>query len=448
MSAAGAMWRARDRVLRRDGERRVPPARWAWPAAIGALGLAWYAADSLRHRREGAFGYDLRQDIEVGSDDFIRASEALTGAPISHGNDVELLINGDEIFPAFLETVRGAEKTLNVETYVYWRGEIADEVAGAICERAEAGVDCNVALDALGAAKMNRDLVGRMKEAGVRVVYFRPPKPYALRRLANRTHRRLLVADGRVGMTGGVGIAEEWTGNAEDPDHWRDTHVRVRGPVVRGMQGAFAEHWLEATGQVLAGDGYLPDLDPVEGGGDVQFVRSKSGVGDTNVEALYYLSIASAKRSIDLTAAYFVPRPAFVEALTKAAESGVKVRILVPGPHIDKGFVRVAGRAAYRELLQAGVEMFEYQPTMLHAKTLAVDGVWSSVGTVNFDNRSFQLHDEVTLCVSDEQFTGKLSRRFEDDLERSERIDPERWDGRGPAQRVAETATTVLRREL
>jgi cardiolipin synthase len=448
MSAADALSAARDRVMRRDDESRLPPARWAWPAAIGTLGLAWYAADSLRHRREGAFGYDLRQDIEVGSHDFIRASEALTGAPISHGNDVDLLINGDEIFPAFLETVRGAEKTLDVETYVYWRGDIAGEVAGAICERSQAGVECNVTLDALGAAKMKRDLVAQMKDAGVRVVYFRPPKPYALRRLANRSHRRLLIADGRIGMTGGVGIAEEWTGNAEDPDHWRDTHVRVRGPVVRGMQGAFAEHWLEATGEVLAGEGYLPDLDPVDDGGDVQFVRSKSGVGDTNVEALYYLSIASAKRSIDLTAAYFVPRPAFVEALTKAAESGVKVRILVPGPHIDKGFVRVAGRAAYRELLEAGVEMFEYQPTMLHAKTLVVDGVWSSVGTVNFDNRSFQLHDEVTLCVSDEQFAGKLTRSFEKDLERSERIDPERWDGRGPAHRIAEAATTVLRREL
>ena len=435
-------------VSRRDDDRRVPPARWAWPVAIGALGLGWYVADSLRHRREGAFGYDLEQDIEVGSPDFLRASEALTGAPISEGNDVELLINGDSIFPAFLETVRGARKTLTVETYVYWTGDIAGEVADAIAERAEAGVECNVLLDALGAAKMKRDLVERMKASGVRVVYFRPPKPYALRRLTNRSHRRLLVADGRVGMTGGVGIAAEWTGDAQDPDHWRDTHVRVRGPVVRGMQGAFAEHWLEATGEVLAGEGYLPDLDPVDGGGKVQFVRSKSGVGDTNVEALYYLSIASAKRSIDLTAAYFVPRPAFVEALTTAAESGARVRILVPGPHIDKGFVRVAGRAAYCDLLRAGVEMFEYQPTMLHAKTMVVDGSWSSVGTVNFDNRSFQLHDEVTLCVSDEHFAGKLTASFEKDLERSERIDPDRWDGRGPAQRLAETSSTLLRREL
>jgi cardiolipin synthase len=430
----------------RDG--KAPVERWAWPAAIGAAGIAWYAADSLRHRREGKHGYDLVHDVEVGDPGFLRAAEALTGAPISEGNDAELLINGDAIFPAFLETVRSAERTLDIETYIYWTGDIAKEVAAAICEGSRAGVECNVILDALGAAKMDRGLVRDMHDAGVNVVYFRPPKPYAMRRLTNRTHRRLLVADGRIGMTGGVGIAEEWTGDAQDPDHWRDTHVRVRGPVVRGMQGAFAEHWLEATGDVLAGDAYIPDLEPVENGGPMQLVRSKAGVGDTNVEALYYLAIASAKRSIDLTAAYFVPRPAFVEALTKAARSGVRMRILVPGSHIDKRFVRTAGRAAYDALLDAGIEIYEYRATMLHAKTMVVDGVWSSAGTVNFDNRSFQLHDEVTLCVWSERFAQQLTEQFDADLERSERIDPDLWRKRTVRQRVSEGASKLARREL
>jgi cardiolipin synthase len=430
----------------RDG--KAPLERWAWPVAIGAAGLAWYAADSLRHRREGKHGYDLVHDVDVDDADFLRAAEALTGAPISHGNDAELLINGDRIFPAFLETVRAAKRTLNVETYIYWTGDIAAEVAGAIAERSRAGVECNVILDALGAAKMDRGLVGDMEEAGVNVVYFRPPKPYAMRRLTNRSHRRLLIADGRVGLTGGVGIAEEWTGDAQDPEHWRDTHVRVRGPVVRGMQGAFTEHWLEATGDVLAGDDYLPDLEPVEDGGPMQLVRSKAGVGDTNVEALYYLAIASAKRSIDLTAAYFVPRPAFIDALTTAARSGIRMRILVPGSHIDKRFVRTAGRAAYDELLDAGIEIHEYKATMLHAKTMVVDGLWSSVGTVNFDNRSFQLHDEVTLGVWSEQFAGQLTEQFEADLEQSERIEPGLWSERSPRQRVSEAVSKVARREL
>jgi cardiolipin synthase len=423
--------------------------RWAWPGAIAAAIAARYAAESMRHRREGGFGYELAADVEVDSADFLRIAEALTGAPITRGNEAELLINGDAIFPAFLEAIRSAERTLNLETYVYWRGEIARDVAEAVCERARAGVVCKVLLDALGAAKMERALVRSMEEAGAEVRLFRPPKPYAVRRLVNRTHRRVLVADGRVGMTGGVGIASEWTGNAEDPEHWRDTHVRVRGPVVRGLQGAFAENWLEATGEVLGGEDYLPDLDPVrEGGGPMQLVRSRAGVGDTNVEALYFLAIGAAQRTIDLTAAYFVPRPAFTDALMAAARRGVRLRILVPGPHIDKGFVRVAGRAAYGELLDAGVEIFEYQPTMLHAKTMVVDGTWSSVGSVNFDNRSFQLHDEATLCVWSDEFARALSEVFEADLENSEAMKPDRWERRGPAQRTAESATKLFRREL
>jgi cardiolipin synthase len=441
--------KALDRI--REALGPEPPAwrRWSWPAAIAGALAARYAAESLRHRREGGFGYELGVDLEVDSPAFIVACEALTGAPITQGNDVDLLINGDAIFPVFLETIRGAERTLNLQTYVYWRGEIASEVAEAVCERARAGVACKILLDALGAAKIERSVLRRMREAGAEVRLFRPPKPYAVRRLVNRTHRRVLVADGRVGMTGGVGIAAEWTGDAEDPEHWRDTHVRVRGPVVRGLQGAFAENWLEATGEVLAGDDYLPELEPVrEDGGPMQLIRSRAGVGDTNVEALYFLAIGAAQRSIDLTAAYFVPRPAFADALVAAARRGVRVRILVPGPHIDKGFVRVAGRAAYSELLEAGVEIFEYQPTMLHAKTMVVDGAWSSVGSVNFDNRSFQLHDEATLGIWSKEFAGELTEVFEADLERSELMRADRWGRRGARQRLSESASKLLRREL
>ena len=437
--------RQRLRTLRRP-PRQI--ARWAWPAGIGAAGLAWYSSESLRHRREGAHGYELADEISVDSPDFLRAAEALTGAPISEGNDVELLLNGDAIFPAFLETIGSAERTLNLQTYVYWTGEIASDVAGAVCERAQAGVRCNVILDALGAFKMDSGLIEQMEEAGVHVIRFRPPKPYAVRRLTNRTHRRALIVDGRVGMTGGVGIAAEWTGDAQDPDHWRDTHVRVRGPVVRGLQGTFAENWLEGTGEVLSGERYLPHLDPVEGGGRMQLVRSSAGVGDTNVEALYYLAIASARESIDITAAYFVPRPAFIDALVETAKRGVEIRILVPGPHIDKGFVRIAGRATYEALIAAGIRLFEYQPTMLHAKSMVVDGAWSSVGTVNFDNRSFQLHDELTLCVWSERFATEMSEAFERDLERSQEIDLARWRGRGPLQRTVEGTMKLLRREL
>jgi cardiolipin synthase A/B len=434
--------------LRRRGrpERRI--ARYAWPAALGATAIAWYGADSLRHRRESGHGYDLRGEVDVRSDDFLRAAEALTGAPISWGSDVELLINGDEIFPRYLRTIREARETVCLLTYVYWRGDIAREVAEALCERAGAGVQCNLLIDAVGGMKLERELIGRMSDAGVRVCRFRPVKPYAVKRVTNRTHRKILVADGRVGLTGGVGIAEEWTGNAQDPDHWRDTHVCVTGPVVRGLFGAFAENWLEATGEVLVGPGYLPALEETEEGGPMMVVRSSAGVGDSNVEALYYLAIAAARKSIDLTAAYFVPRPAFVEALQDAAERGVRVRVLVPGVNIDKPPVWIAGRASYDDLVSADVEVYEYQPTMLHAKTMTVDGCWSAVGSANFDNRSFQLNDEATLCVSSAEFAGRLGEQFERDLQVSERIAPERWIERGPAQRAGESAMALARREL
>ena len=425
-------------------------AAYAWPAGLGVALAARYGTESLRHRRESGHGYDLHgaDELDVREPGFLRAAEALTGAPISWGDDVELLINGDAIFPCYLDTIRSAERTLCLLTYVYWRGDIAHDVADALCERARAGVEVNVIIDAVGGLKIERDLVRRMTDAGVRVTKFRPPKPYAARRVANRTHRKILVADGRVGLTGGVGIAEEWTGDAQDPDHWRDTHVRVRGPVVRGLFGGFAENWLEATGEVLVGEGYLPKLEQQEGGGPMMVVRSSAGVGDTNVEALYYLAIAAARSTLDLTAAYFVPRPAFMDALCDAAERGVRVRVLVPGPHIDKPPVRVAGRVGYDQLLDCGVEIHEYQPTMLHAKSMVVDGAWSSVGSVNFDNRSFQLHDEATLCVLSEEFAGRLTGQFERDLERSERIEPGRWGRRGPLQRASESALKLARREL
>ena len=436
--------------LRRRRRRGGLRAAYAWPAALGVALAARYGTESLRHRRESGHGYDLHGagELDVREPGFRRAAEALTSAPISWGDEVELLINGDRIFPCYLDTIRSAETTICLLTYVYWRGDIAHEVADALCERARAGVEVNVIIDAVGGLKIERDLVDRMTEAGVRVTKFRPPKPYAARRVANRTHRKILVADGRVGLTGGVGIAEEWTGDAEDPDHWRDTHVRVRGPVVRGLFGAFAENWLEATGEVLVGDGYLPEIEQAEGGGPMMVVRSSAGVGDTNVEALYYLAIAATRETLDLTAAYFAPRPAFIDALCDAAERDVRVRVLVPGPNIDKPPVWVAGRVAYDQLLDCGVEIFEYQPTMLHAKSMVVDGAWSSVGSVNFDNRSFQLHDEATLCVLSEEFAGRLTDQFERDLEQSERIDPGRWKGRGPLQRSTESALKLVRREL
>ncbi len=347
-----------------------------------------------------------------------------------------------------LDTIRGAQRTLNLLTFVYWRGQIAVDVAEAVIERARAGVRCCVLLDAFGSAQMDDRLVGSMQEAGVQVSRFRPIRPSAIRSADHRTHRKIVVADGRIGMTGGVGIAAEWTGNAQDPDHWRDTHARVTGPVVRALQGAFFENWLEATGEVLSGDGYLPVLEPLADGAPMQLVASRAGVGQTNTEAMYFLAIASARRTIRLTTAYFAPRPTFVEALRAAAQRGVDVQVIVPGPHIDKRIVRAAGQAVYQPLLDAGVSIMEYQPTMLHAKTLVIDEAWCAIGSANFDNRSFALNDEATLCVQSSTVAEQLTAGFESDRAASLAIHPTDWRRRSPARRAAEAAATLLRREL
>jgi cardiolipin synthase len=385
----------------------------------------------------------------VGSEGFLRAVEALTQAPVTRGNRAEILINGDRIFPAMLDAIGAAQRTINLLTYIYWRGEIGSRVADAVCERASAGVSCRVLLDAMGSIKMDPELIDRMDDCGVRVSRFRPPKPYAIRRGNNRTHRKLLIVDGRIGFTGGVGIAEEWTGDAQDPGHWRDTHVRVEGPVVRGLLGSFAENWLEATGEVLAGADDLPELEPIPGERAAMLaIRSSAGVGDTDVETVFFLTIAAARRSIDLTSAYFAPRPAFLHALADSARSGVAIRVLVPGPHIDKDIVRHTARSVYGQLLEAGVRVFEYQPTMLHAKSLVVDGAWSTVGSANFDNRSFQLNDETVLGVQDEAFAAQLTETFEHDLERSTEITLDTWRSRPLIDRPREAAARLLRREL
>jgi cardiolipin synthase len=422
-----------------------------WPLGIATVLGGWYASDSLRHRREhGATGYELHgnADLDVGEAEFMRAAEVLTGAAISTGDEVELLINGDEIFPAFLETIRGAQQTLNLLTYAYWRGEICDEMADCLVARAQDGVEVNVLLDAIGTLQMERGTTRKLEEGGVRVARFRPLKPYAIRRAANRTHRKILVADGSIGMIGGVGIAEEWTGNAQDPDHWRDTHVRVRGPIVRGPAGRLRREL--ARGHRRGARRPAPPARPRPGrrrradaGRALERRRGRHrGRGALLPRARVGQALDRADRRV-LRAAPGVHRGA-----VRRRPPRRRRRVLVPGPHIDKEFVRIAGRASYEELHACGVRIWEYQPTMLHAKTLVIDGAWSSVGSVNFDNRSFQLHDEATLCVQSRRFADRLHRQFERDLEVSAEMDADRWRERPRFQRAQEGALRLVRREL
>ncbi|MDB5080130.1 MAG: phospholipase D/Transphosphatidylase [Chloroflexi bacterium] len=417
-------------------------------ALLTLANAGWSSLVTRKYERTKNKDYKLVGELSSDSEAFLRAVEAITGAPISYGNQVKVLTNGDQIFPAMLDAICSAEKTLNLVTFVYWKGPIAPQIAEAICEKAQEGVKCNVLLDAIGAAPIDLRLIEKMENAGVKVAWFRPPRWHNIKKLNNRTHRKILVVDGKIGFTGGVGIAEEWMGDAQDPLHWRDTHVRVEGPAVRGLQGAFCENWLEATGEVLAGEDYLPSLPTLPGDICAQVTRSSAGKGDTNIETLFFLAIASAQERLWLTTAYFVPRPALVDVLTRAAKRGVDVRVLVPGPHMNHKIARIAGRVNYSKLMKKGVRIYEYQPTMLHAKTLVVDSAWSTIGSTNFDNRSFALNDEVNISFHNRTLARALEKQFLLDLERSREFQERKWSRRALWKKILEKLSSIFSPQL
>ncbi|MBN9389682.1 MAG: cardiolipin synthase B [Chloroflexi bacterium] len=415
-----------------------------------ALGAAWLGIRMVNRDQSAATrnDYKLIGNPLPGTEEFSRAIEATAHANTSEGNTLQVLRNGDEIFPSMLQAIREAKYTINLLTYVYWTGPIAQEVAAALSERAEAGVKCNVLLDAFGCNKISKKLIQDMKEAGVRVEWFRPLALFDVNRLDNRTHRKVLVVDGRVGFTGGVGIASEWMGNAQDKNHWRDTHIRVEGPAVLALQGAFGDNWFEATGETLAGEEYLPALTRMEGGLRLQVTRSSASKYDTNMEALFQLAIAASTKSLWITMAYFVPTRAFTRNLIELAKKGVDIRILVAGHRSNHKLVLWAGRDYYDELLKNRIRIFEFEPTMLHAKTMLVDGIWGTVGSTNFDNRSFSLNDEINVSFQDRDLAAILESHFLEDVSRAKEITLEQWDKRGPIERTLNRASTIMNMEL
>ena len=376
-----------------------------------------------------------------------RALEGLLGVPATEGNIVEILRNGDQIFPAMLDAIRESLETIDFATYVYWTGDIAVDFAEALCDRASAGVRVRILLDAVGAQSMNRDLIHKMEEAGCTVEFFRPPVTWKVWESNHRTHRKVLVCDEAVGFTGGVGIAEEWTGDAQDPDHWRETHVRVRGPAVDGLRASFVSNWAE-TGQELFDEHDRFPQQPQDGAVTVQVVQSAAQFGWSDLASVMAAMICLAKTQLRITTAYFVPDERFVGYLIDAAKRGVDVRILVPGEHADKRVVQVAGETNYDELLDAGVRICRYQPTMIHAKIMTADGVVATVGSGNFDQRSLGINEEANIVILDEGTTQILDQQFDDDLQRSEEVHRSDWEDRGPVQRAAEAVTDVIDPQL
>jgi cardiolipin synthase len=383
----------------------------------------------------------------TASPHFERALGSLLGPGIVGGNAVTELLNGDQIFPPMLAAIQGAQKSITFETYIYWSGDIGKQFADALSERARAGVRVHVLLDWVGSAKMEESYLTEMQQAGVQIEKFHKPHWYNLARLNNRTHRKLLVVDGQVGFTGGVGIAPQWMGNAQDPGHWRDSHYLVRGPVVAQMQATFLDNWLKVTGKVLHGELYFPPIAPA-GAQKAQMFSSSPSSGSESMQLMVHLAITAAERSLDLSVAYFVPDELTRKLLMDALARGVRVRFITPGEHTDTDTVKAASRATWGPLLQAGAEIHEYQPTMYHCKVMIVDQLLVSVGSTNFDNRSFRLNDEANLNVYDAAFAKRQTEVFEDDLKRSRRVTYEQWLNRPLREKMAETLTGWLRSQL
>ena len=378
---------------------------------------------------------------------FHRAMGSLLGPGILDGNRAQELLNGDQIFPAMLAAIRSAERSITFETYIYWAGDIGREFANALAERALAGVKVHVLLDWVGSAKIDDDLLKQMQAAGVDVRKFHEPAWSSLTRMNNRTHRKILVVDGKTGFTGGVGIAPKWTGSGQDAEHWRDSHFLIEGPVVAQMQAVFMDNWLKVTGDVMHGEAYFPALPAVGTSGAQVFSSSPSG-GSESMQLMYHLSITAAARSIDLSSAYFVPDDLTSKALIQALARGVKIRIITPGDVIDTETVRAASRGKWGPLLQAGAEIYEYQPIMYHCKAMIVDSLLVSVGSTNFDNRSFRLNDEANLNIFDTTFAARQTKVFEDDLSRSRRMTFEAWSNRPWQEKLKERLALLFESQL
>ena len=379
--------------------------------------------------------------------EFLRLMTHLLGPPVVAGNRVTALINGDQAFPAMLDAIRSARRSITLETYIFASGAVGSSFAEALAERARAGVATHVLVDWVGSKELDGTLLKRMREAGIQVVHYNPLRWYNLDRFNNRTHRKLLVVDGRVGFTGGLGISDLYSGDAQDPDRWRDAQFQVEGPVVAQMQAAFLDNWMETGGTLLDGEAYFPPLDSV-GTQAAQTVESSPGGGTENLRLMYLLAIASAHRSILIANAYFVPNTLAVSMLVEARRRGVNVEIIVPGPVLDAKMVRQASRAKWGPLLEAGVNIYEYQPTMYHTKVMLVDDYWVSVGSTNFDNRSFRLNDEANLNVMDEEFAKAQAKVFAEDRARSRKVTLDEWRRRSLRERLGELVARMLRHQL
>ncbi|GAA5520983.1 phospholipase D-like domain-containing protein [Aliifodinibius salicampi] len=387
--------------------------------------------------------------------DYKETLEATVGVPFSQGNAVKVLKNGDEIFPAMLKAIKAAEHQVDFLTFVYWEGNIADRFARILAKKAEEGLEVRVILDSFGAAFMPEELVALMETSGVEVEWFRPFKQWKVWKSDNRTHRKVLICDGCVAFTGGVGIAEEWEGDARNPSEWRETHFRIEGPAVKGLQSAFLENWIEAGRNLKIGLPWhenngktpLPDDHSIQ---DIplQVVRTSASVRWSDIVILYKTLIQMAQESIFITTAYFNPNKPMVQRLCDAAKRGVNVQIMMPGKHMDKRVANIAGGDHFNDLLDAGVTLWQYQKTMLHSKIIVIDDFVSCIGSANFNHRSMLKDDEVNLVALSEELAETLVTHFNEDLEHCEEVKGETWKRRNVFRRALEGLSRPFKQQI
>jgi cardiolipin synthase A/B len=407
-----------------------------WLSAFGTLLLGLLIFGILLIRREPV-EYYLDYQFTVRDPEFFPSAHALSDPLPVAGNKIELLHNGKMIFPAMLEAIRGAQESVNFEAFLFHSGEVGSQFRDALAERARAGVEVRVMLDGLGSAfALDNSYVEELKRAGCSFAYYHPAPSWRLDRLNRRTHRRVLVVDGRIGFTGGVGFSDEWQGDADSPEHWREVHARLEGPIVGNLQAAFQKHWLKEVGETLSGKGQFPELAPA-GNLRAQVVASES-FSAAPLSLVQAVAFSAAQKSIYITNAYCAPSGSQTRALVAAVERGVDVRLLLPGKHNDQPATKAAGRTAYGELLKGGVKIYEFQPTMIHSKTMVIDGVFSVFGFSNFDARSAQINEELDVTVYDEDFGREMQAVFERDLQRSREYTLEDFKKRSLWERFTE----------
>lgn len=416
-----------------------------WWAAFG-IGL-WSGVCSLSRPVEFPLQYGLDHHLTVGDPEFINTMSGAAGVPFVDGNSVVLLNNGDRFYPSMLEAIEGAARSITVEAYIYWAGAIGLTFAQALAAAAQRGVRVKILLDAFGSASVGTEILKILESSGCHVAWYNPIRLTHLRRINNRTHRKSLIIDGQIGFTGGAGIADHWTGDAQDDKHWRDLQIRVEGQAVRPLQTGFAQNWLECTGELVTGPYFYPAPAPA-GSLSLQTIMSSPETGASTVRVMYFMAISAARTSIDIANPYFVPDHVAIDLFRDAVKRGVRVRVMVAGVSNDTLITRFNSVRLYGAVLEAGVELYEYNRTMLHHKIMVIDGLWSTVGTSNFDNRSFAHNEESNVSAVDEGLAHSLLESYERDLAVCERVTLDGWRRRGAPHRIAEALASFAQDQV